>query len=74
MIERARRLMPNSSGVTPIGYVYNWRRNGALVPGATSSTYAIAGADAGKRIVCSVTATNSIGATTVVSSALTVLA
>ena len=60
------------SGVTPISFVYNWRRNGALVPGATSSTYTIAGADAGKSVVCSVTARNAIGATTVVSSALLV--
>ena len=60
------------SGVTPIAYAYRWRRNGALVPGATSSTYASGQVDVGKALVCSVTASNAVGATTALSAPLTV--
>jgi hypothetical protein len=65
--------MPGAwSGVTPIAYAYRWRRNGALVPGATSSTYASGQVDVGKALVCSVTASNAVGATTALSAPLTV--
>lgn len=60
------------SGVTPITYAFRWRRNGTLVPNATTSTYVIAQSDSGKSIVCSVTASNAVGSTTVVSSAFSV--
>ena len=60
------------SGVTPIAFAYRWRRNGALVPGATSSTHTIGQSDQGKSIVCSVTATNALGSTTALSGGVTV--
>jgi hypothetical protein len=55
------------SGVMPITYAWHWRRNGRLVSAATASTYVVGASDAGKQLVCSVTATNSVGSTTVVS-------
>lgn len=58
------------SGSAPISFAYQWKRcdasdplNGACVaiPGATSSFYTVANADAGSRLRVQVTATNSQG-------------
>jgi hypothetical protein len=49
--------------LVPPGYTYEWRRNGAAIGGATSSTYLTQSPiDQSKTITCRVTATNSIGA------------
>jgi hypothetical protein len=45
----------------PAGYTYRWLREGAEIPGAFSSTYAVQVADEGHGISCEVTATNSAG-------------
>ncbi len=42
---------------------YQWLRDGAEIPGATSSTYTFAGADAGHSIQCQTKASNAGGAT-----------
>lgn len=44
-------------------YAYQWKEDGANISGATSSTYALQAAQAGKTITCTVTATNSTGST-----------
>jgi uncharacterized delta-60 repeat protein len=49
------------SGVTPQTYAFEWLRDGAVIDGATSSTYTLADADADKTIVCRVTATSFAG-------------
>ena len=45
----------------PITYVYQWRRDGASIGGATNSSYVLAVADIGAVIDCNVSATNSAG-------------
>lgn len=45
----------------PIGYTYQWQRDGSNIAGATSSTYTLAVADEGHAIRCAVTATNTAG-------------
>ncbi len=44
----------NAGTVAPLAY--QWLRNGAPIAGATSSTYTVVGADAGKQIQCQITA------------------
>lgn len=55
------------TGTTPITYAYQWLRNGATIPSATSATYTTSSPDADNEISCSVTATNVVDSTTVVS-------
>lgn len=38
-------------------YTYAWKRDGAAIPGATSSAYAVTSADEGRAITCAVTGT-----------------
>jgi hypothetical protein len=45
------------SGVAPT-FSYEWRRNGAVIAGATESTYTAVGADEGKALQCVVIGTN----------------
>jgi hypothetical protein len=58
------------SGTPTISYAYQWRRCGATgagcadIPGATSSSYELTGADVGATIRVAVTASNAGGATT----------
>jgi hypothetical protein len=55
------------SGATPMTFAYQWRRCDAAgsscvsIPGATSSSYALASADLGRTIRAQVTATNAAG-------------
>ncbi len=67
------------SGVQPISYAYQWQRcdtNGANCAntGSASSTYTLTSADGGSTIVVAVTATNSAGSATAVSTATAVVA
>ncbi len=43
-------------------YARRWLRNGFAIPGRTGATYATRDADVGRAVACSVTATNTIGA------------
>lgn len=52
------------SGTDPISYVYQWRRDGTPIPGATGSTYVAQAADGGTTLDCQVTASNSLGSAT----------
>lgn len=54
-------------------YNYQWLRDGAPIPRATSPAYALVEADVGYEITCSVTATNEAGSATRTSAAVTVL-
>lgn len=42
-------------------YAYQWLANGLTIAGATAATRVIAAGDAGKTLVCMVTATNAVG-------------
>lgn len=44
------------------GYTYQWKRNGTNIGGATSSTYTLVSADAGKSITAAVIGSNGAGA------------
>jgi hypothetical protein len=46
---------------TSIGYT--WLRDGAAIPGATAATYVPVAGDAGHKVTCQVTGTNSAGST-----------
>lgn len=67
------------NGTTPMTYAYQWLRcdsagaSCAAIGGATSATYAVAGADAGFTLRSRVTATNSAGAASATSGASAVV-
>lgn len=54
---------------TPTAYSYQWKRAGANIAGATSSTYLLVTADVGNTITVTVTATNASGSASATSSA-----
>lgn len=56
------------TGTAPFTYTYRWRRDGADISMSTNSTYTTTSADSGRSISCRVYATNSAGASSVVSS------
>ena len=45
----------------PTSFAYAWKRDGAAIAGATSSAYGVTGADVGRPITCTVTASNGGG-------------
>ena len=45
----------------PTSFAYGWKRDGAAIAGATSSQYSVTGADVGRPITCTVTASNGGG-------------
>lgn len=59
---------------SPTSYAYAWRRDGVDISGATSQTYKLVDADAGKAITCRVFATNGGGTAGSTSNSLTVAA
>jgi hypothetical protein len=60
------------TGEPTLAYTYAWLRNGAAIPGASASTYAVQSADQGAELACRVTATNESGSAGAVSNTLTV--
>ena len=66
------------TGTTPISFAYRWYRcdasgnNCAAISGATSASYRVTSNDVGHRIRIAVTATNSVGSSTVTSGATAV--
>jgi outer membrane protein OmpA-like peptidoglycan-associated protein len=58
---------PVATGVPNPTYTYQWKRGGADISGATSSTYLLTTADGGNSISVSVTATNGSGSATNIS-------
>jgi hypothetical protein len=68
---RAGQMLTSSngtwSGSAPFTFAYQWRRcdtdgnNCATIPGATSQSYTLTGADIGSRVYALVTATNGAG-------------
>lgn len=63
----------SDTGLIP-PYLYQWKRGGVNIGGATSSTYTLVSADAGTAITCQVTATDSDGSTNALSNSVTILA
>ncbi len=55
---------------TPLSYTYQWKRGGSSIPGATSSTYTLVGADADNSITCMVRAINDAGSDLATSSSV----
>ena len=53
----------------PQSFSFQWRRDGADIAGATSSTYTVTATDAGHELTCVVTATNAAGSASAESSA-----
>lgn len=53
-------------------FTYQWKRDGSNISGATSSTYTLTNTDIGHTITCTVTATNTAGATPVTTSGVLV--
>ena len=53
-------------------YTYSWYRDGALISGATSTSYTLQAADTGLGLVCKVTASNAAGSTTAASASVAV--
>lgn len=51
-------------------YAYQWKRDGANISGATSTTYVLVTADVGALITCTVTATNADGSASATSNSL----
>jgi beta-glucanase (GH16 family) len=58
------------SGNPPPSLAYEWLRDDAPIPGASSPTYVLQGGDAGHELGCRVTATNPAGSISAVSSTL----
>lgn len=58
------------SGIPTPTFTYQWKRDGADIGGATSSTYEQVLADAGTDVTCTVTATNAVGAASANSNAI----
>ena len=48
---------PGTWGPAPVALTYQWKANGVAITGATSATYKLAGAQAGKTITVTVTGT-----------------
>jgi hypothetical protein len=59
------------TGTPSPSYAYQWRRNGANIPGASSASYSLVAADDTAAIRVAVTATNSAGSAVAVSGAVT---
>lgn len=57
---------------TPTSYGYQWKRNGAVIAGATATTHTIVTADQATTITCTVTATNADGSTPATSAGLAI--
>jgi hypothetical protein len=58
------------TGTGTISYAYQWKRNGADISGATSSTYVLVAADDNAFITCNVTATDDTGSRSKLSNSL----
>jgi CSLREA domain-containing protein len=52
------------AGGTPLGFAFEWRRDGVAIAGAAASTYTVVAADAGHALTCRVTASNTAGSAT----------
>ncbi|WP_296607445.1 immunoglobulin domain-containing protein [Nocardioides sp.] len=60
-VGQALTCSPGSWTGTAITYAFQWRRDGAVLTGATAATYAVLAADAGHALSCTVTATTTGG-------------
>ena len=58
------------TGTGTITYAYQWKRDGANISGATSSTYVLVIADDNTNITCLVTATDDVGSSSKISNSL----
>jgi Carboxypeptidase regulatory-like domain len=60
------------TGSPTLAYTYAWLRNGAVIAGASGSTYVVQTVDQGTGLACRVTATNKTASASAVSNTLTV--
>jgi hypothetical protein len=61
------------TGIMPITFTYQWKRNGTNIIGETNSTYTTVLVDSGQTITCLVTATNILGSTNAISNSALIL-
>jgi hypothetical protein len=61
------------TGILPITYTYQWKRNGTNIIGETNSIYTTVLADSGQTISCEVTANNITGSNSAISNTATIL-
>jgi hypothetical protein len=61
------------TGIMPITYSYQWKRNGTNIIGEINSTYTTVLADSGQTISCEVTATNITGSNSAISNSALIL-
>ncbi|HVY78589.1 MAG TPA: hypothetical protein VG898_08800 [Solirubrobacterales bacterium] len=67
-------LLTCAGGPANATLTFQWLRNGQVIAGATSSTYTVAAADAGKAIQCRASAASAEGATAKVSTGAPIVA
>jgi hypothetical protein len=60
------------SGTQPLAFAYQWKRDGAVIAGATGATYVVGTADLGHSLTCAVTASNAAGAAAAQSQAIAI--
>jgi tripartite motif-containing protein 71 len=60
------------TGSAPIGYKYQWLRNGTAIAGATAASYTVKVADVGHSLACRVTAHNVAGTGAATSAAVSI--
>jgi hypothetical protein len=63
----------DDAGSTISAYTYQWKRNGAVIVGATAITYVLVAADGGTTITCTVTAINMGGGTSAETAAVSAM-
>jgi hypothetical protein len=72
VIRSARRLVCDPGRWTEGDYTYRWSVDGRPKPGATRRSLRVTRAVRGRKVTCSVTASNAAGTTTAVSRAVRV--
>ena len=70
LVGRRLACSPGSWDNSPTGFTYRWNRAGAVITGATSSSYTLSAADGARSITCTVTASNGGGSGTATSASV----
>ncbi|MEA2371067.1 MAG: hypothetical protein QOH12_1461 [Solirubrobacteraceae bacterium] len=60
------------SGTQPLGFAYQWKRDGTAIAGATGATYGVVTGDVGHSLTCAVAASNAAGSASAQSQAVSI--